>query len=61
VNPQLSLGHRVVFHALQELAEKHATLIPGARVAAKENARGEVVLAIIVPPAHGLRDEGEKR
>jgi hypothetical protein len=58
--PQLSLAHRVVFHALRELAAKHATLIPGARLAAKENSKGELVLAII-PAAHGLAEPGRER
>jgi hypothetical protein len=53
--PKLSLGQQVVYQELLELVRKHAGLVPQARVAVKQNAKGEIVIAIIVP-APGLRD-----
>jgi adenylate kinase family enzyme len=45
------------YRHLLDLVNKHATLVPNARVAVKENAKGEVVFAIIVPtPMAGVRD-----
>ena len=49
VDPKLPLGLRVVFNELLELVKRRADLLPGTRVDAKENARGDTVLAIIVP------------
>jgi len=46
---KLSLGHQVVYRDLLDLVRKHEGLVPGARVAVKENAKGEIVIAIIVP------------
>ena len=46
---KLSLGQQVVYRDLLDLVEKHASLVPNARVAVKENAKGEIVIAIIVP------------
>jgi hypothetical protein len=53
--PKLSLGQQVVYQDLLELVRKHASLVPQARVAVKENAKGEIVIAIIVP-APAFRD-----
>jgi|HubBroStandDraft_1064217.scaffolds.fasta_scaffold01915_3 hypothetical protein len=40
-----------------DLVKKHATLVPSARIAVKENAQGEVVFALIVPvPMAKMRD-----
>jgi hypothetical protein len=47
--PKLNLGQQVVYRHLLDLVNKHATLVPNARVAVKENSKGEVVFAIIVP------------
>jgi hypothetical protein len=47
--PKLSLGQQVVYRDLLKLVEQHANLVPDARVAVKENAKGELVIAIIVP------------
>jgi hypothetical protein len=47
--PKLSLGQQVVYRDLLELVQKHASLVPNARVAVKENAQGDIVIAIIVP------------
>jgi hypothetical protein len=47
--PKLSLGQQVVYRDLLDLVKRHTTLVPGARVAVKENAKGEIVIAIIVP------------
>jgi hypothetical protein len=47
--PKLSLGQQVVYRDLLELVQKHASLVPNARVAVKENAKGDIVIAIIVP------------
>ena len=49
MGPKLSLGQEFVYRDLLALVQKHATLVPAARVAVKENAKGEVVIAIIVP------------
>ena len=49
--PKLSLGQQVVYRDLLELVQKHASLVPNARVAVKENAQGDIVIAIIVPTA----------
>jgi hypothetical protein len=46
---KLSLGQQVVYRDLLELVQKHASLVPNARVAVTENANGDVVIAIIVP------------
>jgi hypothetical protein len=46
---KLNLGQQVVYRDLLALVKKHATLVPDARVAVKENAKGEIVIAIIVP------------
>jgi hypothetical protein len=46
---KLSLGQQVVYRDLLDLVQKHASLVPNARVAVKENAKGEIVIAIIVP------------
>ncbi len=51
---RLPLGLRVVFHELQRIVNDKRALCPGARVAIKENARGEVVLAIVIPPRSNL-------
>ena len=54
--PKLNLGQQVVYRDMLDLVKKHATLVPNARVAVKENARGELVIAIIVPtPTAGVR------
>jgi hypothetical protein len=54
--PKLNLGQQVVYRDMLDLVKKHATLVPNARVAVKENAKGEVVFAIIVPtPMPGAR------
>jgi hypothetical protein len=47
--PKLSLGQQVVYRDLLELVQKHASLVPNARVAVKENDKGDIVIAIIVP------------
>lgn len=47
--PKLSIGQQVVYRELRELVQKHASLVPDARIAVKENAKGEIVIAIIVP------------
>ena len=47
--PKLSLRQQVVYRDLLGLVQKHARLVPDARVAVKENAKGEIVIAIIVP------------
>ena len=47
--PKLNLGQQVVYRDLLNLVQKHASLVPNARVAVKENAQGEIVIAIIVP------------
>jgi hypothetical protein len=47
--PKLSLGQQVVYRDLVDLVQKHAEFLPDARVAVKENAKGEIVIAIIVP------------
>jgi hypothetical protein len=45
------------YRDMLDLVKKHASLVPNARVAVKENAKGEVVFAIIVPtPMAGVRD-----
>jgi hypothetical protein len=49
MRPKLSLGQQVVYRDLLELVRKHSDLLPGARVGVKENARGEIVIAIVVP------------
>ncbi len=49
MQPKLNLGQQVVYRDLLDLVRKHATLLPDARVAVKENAKGEIVIAIIVP------------
>jgi hypothetical protein len=56
--PKLSLGQQVVYRDLLDLVSRHATLVPGARVAVKENAKGEIVIAIIVPTG-GVRQSGQ--
>jgi hypothetical protein len=48
---KLTLGHQVVHRELVDLVRRHEGLLPGARVAIKENAKGEIVIAIIVPVA----------
>ena len=50
---RLSIGQQVVHRQLLELVRQQAALLPGARVAIQENARGEVVIAIIVPATPG--------
>ncbi len=56
MGPKLNLGQQVVYRDLLNLVQKHASLVPNARVAVKENARGEIVIAIIVPtPTPGIR------
>jgi hypothetical protein len=57
VETKLPLGLRVVFNELLDLVERKRELLPGARVAAKENARGDFVLAIIVPSNVSLPPE----
>jgi hypothetical protein len=52
---RLSIGQQVVHRQLLELVRQQAALLPGARVAIKENARGEVVIAIIVPASEAGR------
>ena len=47
--PKLNLGQQVVYRDMLDLVKKHATLVPNARVAVKENQKGELVIAIIVP------------
>lgn len=42
-------GQRVFLDELRALVERKQNLVPGARVAAKTNAQGDVVLAVIVP------------
>ena len=54
MEPKLSLGQQVVYRELLDLVDKHATLVPKARVAIKTNAKGEIVMAIIVPVPRGL-------
>jgi len=55
---KLSLGQQVVCRDLLDLVQKHASLVPNARVAVKENAKGEIVIAIIVPtPGASLSNE----
>jgi hypothetical protein len=54
--PKLTLGLRAVLHDLEEFVAQRRELLPKARVATKENARGDVVLAIIVPSNVGLPD-----
>ncbi len=49
MDPKLPLGLRVIFNDLLDLVERKRELLPGAHVAAKENARGDFVLAIIIP------------
>jgi hypothetical protein len=49
MRPKLSLGQQLVYRDLLELVRKHSDFVPGARVAVKENARGEIVIAIVVP------------
>jgi hypothetical protein len=51
--PKLSLGQQVVYRDLLDLVKRHTTLVPDARVAVKENAKGEIVIAIIVPMKTG--------
>ncbi len=51
--PKLNLGQQVVFRDMLDLVKKHASLVPNARVAVKENAKGEVVFVIIVPTPMG--------
>jgi hypothetical protein len=46
---ELALGERRFVALLQELATAQATLVPGARVAWKRNAAGDLVIAVIVP------------
>jgi hypothetical protein len=54
--PKLNLGQQVVYRDMLDLVKRHATLVPNARVAVKENAKGELVIAIIVPtPMAGVR------
>ena len=50
--PKPTLGQQVVHLELLELVRRHASLLPGARVAVKENASGEVVIAILVPTSN---------
>ena len=52
--PKLSLGQQVVYRDLLDLVRRHASLVPDARVAVKENAKGEIVIAIVVPTGRGL-------
>jgi hypothetical protein len=60
--PKLSLGQQVVYRDLLDLVRRHETLVPGARVAVKENARGEIIIAIVVPvEASGIPDIGETK
>jgi hypothetical protein len=47
--PKLSLGQQVVYRDLLDLVRRHTALLPDARVAVKENSKGEIVIAIIVP------------
>jgi hypothetical protein len=47
--PKLSLGEQVVYRDLLDLVRRHNALLPDARVAVKENSKGEIVIAIIVP------------
>jgi hypothetical protein len=47
--PKLSLGQQVVYQDLLDLVRRHTALLPDARVAVKENCKGEIVIAIIVP------------
>jgi hypothetical protein len=55
--PKLNLGQQVVYRDMLDLVKKHASLVPNARVAMKENAKGELVIAVIVPtPMAGVRD-----
>jgi hypothetical protein len=49
MRPKLSLGQQVVYRDLLDLVRRHSDLLPGAHVAVKENARGEIVIAIVVP------------
>jgi hypothetical protein len=53
--PKLNLGQQVVYRDMLDLVKKHATLVPNARVAVKENAKGEVVFAIVPTPMPGAR------
>jgi hypothetical protein len=57
VEPKLTLGLRVVYNELLDLVERQRELLPGARVGVKENAKGETVLAIIVPNSVALPRE----
>ena len=60
--PKLSLGQQVVYRDLLDLVSRHATLVPGARVAVKENSKGEIVIAIIVPAETcGIPEDRETR
>ena len=47
--PRLSAGQEVVHQELIELVRRHQDAVPGARVTVKENAKGEVVIVILVP------------
>jgi hypothetical protein len=47
--PKLSIGQQVVYRDLLDLVRRHTALLPNARVAVKENSKGEIVIAVIVP------------
>jgi hypothetical protein len=47
--PKLNLLQHVVYEDLLELVRAHRNLVPDARVVVKEDAKGAIVIAIIVP------------
>jgi hypothetical protein len=47
--PKLNLLQQVVYEDLLELVRTHKNLVPDARVVVKEDAKGGIVFAIIVP------------
>jgi hypothetical protein len=47
--PRLSAGQEAVHQELIELVRRYEDVVPGARVTLKENAKGELVIAILVP------------
>jgi hypothetical protein len=47
--PKLNLAQQAVYDDLLELVRTHMTLVPDARVVVKEDAKGGIVFAIIVP------------
>ncbi len=49
MQPKPNLGQEAIYRDLVDLVRKHAEHVPGARVEWRETAKGELVIAIVIP------------